>query len=146
MSPRGAPLRADCTEGPVLVARLAPAYLQERAGMESIQSATSCEPWSCRSARPICGIIFPDSSVFIRYHRFHEGPKKAYDSAKALLSKGKKSEALPQLNDCIAEGRILENPYPDFKEQKFDVGGASMSMLELIQVCVKERKSVQPAP
>lgn len=78
--------------------------------------------------------------------RFHEGPKKAYDAAKAHLSKGRKSEALAQLNDCIAEGRILENRYPDFKEQKFDVGGTRMSVLELIQVCVKERKPLQAAP
>ncbi|MDY7225342.1 hypothetical protein [Hyalangium rubrum] len=75
--------------------------------------------------------------------RFHDGPKKAYDSAKALLSKGRKSEALAQLNDCVAEGRILENRYPDFKEQKFDVGGTSMSVIELIQACVKERKPLQ---
>ncbi|HLL55812.1 MAG TPA: hypothetical protein VK447_19780, partial [Myxococcaceae bacterium] len=78
--------------------------------------------------------------------RFHEGPRKAYDSAKALLSKGRKNEALAQLNDCIAEGRILENRYPDFKEQKFDIGGTSISVIEQIQVCVKERKPLQPAP
>jgi hypothetical protein len=75
--------------------------------------------------------------------RFDEGPRKAYTSAKALLSKGSKSEALEQLNDCIAEGRILENRYPEFKEHKFDVGGTRMSVLELIQVCVKERKPLQ---
>jgi len=78
--------------------------------------------------------------------RFHEGPKKAYDAAKQHLSKGRKSEALAQLNECIAEGRILENRYPDFKQQQFDVGGTRMSVLELIQVCVKERKPLQPAP
>ena len=77
---------------------------------------------------------------------FHEGPKKAYDSAKAHLSKGRKSEALAQFNACVADGRILEHRYPEFKDQKFDVGGASMSMLELIQVCVKERKPLQSAP
>jgi len=75
--------------------------------------------------------------------RFDEGARKAYDSAKALLSKGRKSEALEQLNECIAEGRILENRYPEFKEQKFDVGGTRMSVLELIQACVKERKPLQ---
>lgn len=78
--------------------------------------------------------------------RFNDGPKKAYDAAKQHLSKGRKSEALAQLNDCIAEGRILENRYPDYKEQKFDVGGTRMSVLELIQVCVKERKPLQSAP
>lgn len=78
--------------------------------------------------------------------RFQEGPKKAYDSAKQHLSKGRKNEALAQLNECIAEGRILENRYPDFKQQQFDVGGTRMSVLELIQVCVKERKPLQPSP
>nr|WP_237077283.1 hypothetical protein [Myxococcus xanthus] len=78
--------------------------------------------------------------------RFQEGQRKAYDAAKAHLSTGRKSEALAQLNDCIAEGRILENRYPDFKEQKFDIGGASMSMLALVLVCAKERKALQPSP
>ncbi|WP_141618810.1 hypothetical protein [Myxococcus sp. AB036A] len=78
--------------------------------------------------------------------RFQEGQWKTYDAAKAHLSKGRKSEALAQLNDCIAEGRILENRYPDFKEQKFDIGGTSMSMLELLQACAKERKALQPSP
>ncbi|MCP3162302.1 hypothetical protein [Myxococcus qinghaiensis] len=78
--------------------------------------------------------------------RFQEGQRKAYDSAKALLSKGNKTDALTQLNECIAEGRILENRYPEFKNQKFDIGGASMSMVELVQVCVKERKALKPTP
>ncbi|MBJ6759169.1 hypothetical protein JGU66_00250 [Myxococcaceae bacterium JPH2] len=75
--------------------------------------------------------------------RFQEGPKKAYDSAKPLLSSGRKDEALTKLNECIAEGRILENRYPDFKDQKFEVDGTRMSVLDLIQVCVKERKPLQ---
>ncbi|ATB39463.1 hypothetical protein CYFUS_004907 [Cystobacter fuscus] len=77
--------------------------------------------------------------------RFEDGPRKAYDLAKSLLSKGRKNEALDQYNGCIAEGRILENRYPDFKDHKFDVSGTSMSVLELIQVCVKERKPLQAA-
>ncbi|MCE9669937.1 hypothetical protein LY474_19240 [Myxococcus stipitatus] len=78
--------------------------------------------------------------------RFLDGPKKAYDAAKPLVSKGRKEEALAKLNECIAEGRILENRYPEFKEQKFDVDGGRMSLLELIQTCVKERKPLQSAP
>jgi hypothetical protein len=84
----------------------------------------------------------PQKQVDVRL-RFDEGPRKAYESAKALLSKSRKDEALEQLNECIATGRILENQYPDFKDHKFDVGGASMSVLELIQACVKERKPLQ---
>ncbi|WP_037582925.1 hypothetical protein [Stigmatella aurantiaca] len=77
--------------------------------------------------------------------RFDEGPKKAYESAKTHLSKSRKNEALAQLNDCVVEGRILENRYPDIKDHKFAVGGASMSLAELIQVCVKERKTLEPS-
>jgi hypothetical protein len=84
----------------------------------------------------------PQKQVDMRL-RFDEGPRKAYESAKALLSKSRKDEALEQLNECIATGRILENQYPDFKDQKFDVGGTSMSVIELIQACVKERKPLQ---
>ncbi|MDC0713622.1 hypothetical protein POL68_34470 [Stigmatella sp. ncwal1] len=77
--------------------------------------------------------------------RFDEGPKKAYETAKTHLSKSRKSEALAQLNECVVEGRILENRYPDFKDQKFSVGSASMSVAELLQVCVKERKALETA-
>ncbi|MCP3097849.1 hypothetical protein LZ198_03055 [Myxococcus sp. K15C18031901] len=78
--------------------------------------------------------------------RFQDGPKKAYDAAKPLISKGRKEDALTKLNECIAEGRILENRYPDFKDQKFDVEGTRMSVLDLIQLCVKERKPLQSSP
>ncbi|KFE67340.1 hypothetical protein [Hyalangium minutum] len=87
----------------------------------------------------------PQKQVDVRI-RFDEGPKKAYESAKALLAKSRKSEALEQFNECIVTGRVLENGYPDFKNHKFDVGGSSMSMVELVQVCVKERKPLQANP
>lgn len=86
----------------------------------------------------------PQKQVDVRL-RFDDGPRKAYESAKSLLSKSRKDEALEQFNECIAAGRILENWYPDFKDHKFDVGGASMSVVELIQACVKERKPLQTA-
>jgi hypothetical protein len=86
----------------------------------------------------------PQKQVDVRL-RFDEGPKRAYESAKALLAKSRTNEALEQLNECIAAGRVLENRYPDFKDHKFDVGGAKMSVIELIQACVKERKPLQTA-
>jgi hypothetical protein len=87
----------------------------------------------------------PQKQVDVRI-RFDEGPKRAYESAKALLSKSRKNEALEQLNECIVAGRVLENRYPDFKNHKFDVGGSSMSVIELVQTCVKERKPLQANP
>lgn len=87
----------------------------------------------------------PQKQVDVRI-RFDDGPRKAYEAAMALLSKSKKTEALDQFNSCVAEGRILENRYPDFKDHKFEIsGGANMSVLDLIQVCVKERKPLQTA-
>jgi hypothetical protein len=86
----------------------------------------------------------PQKQVDVRL-RFDEGPRKAYEAAKALLSKSRKNEALDQLNECIAVGRILENQYPEFKDQKFEVGGANMSVIEVIQACVKERKPLETA-
>lgn len=84
----------------------------------------------------------PQKQVDVRI-RFDEGPKRAYESAKALLAKSRKSEALEQLNECIVTGRVLENRYPDFKDHKFDVGSSSLSVNELVQLCVKERKPLQ---
>jgi hypothetical protein len=84
----------------------------------------------------------PQKQVDVRL-RFDEGPKRFYESAKALLAKSRKDEALEQFNECIVAGRILENQYPDFKNTKFDVGRASMSVVELVQACVTERKPLQ---
>ncbi len=84
----------------------------------------------------------PQKQVDVRL-RFDDGPKRAYESAKVLLAKSRKNEALEQLNECIVAGRVMENQYPDFKNQKFDVGGSSMSVIEVIQACVKERKPLQ---
>ncbi|HEX8703288.1 MAG TPA: hypothetical protein VF815_30910 [Myxococcaceae bacterium] len=87
----------------------------------------------------------PQKQVDVRI-RFDEGPRRAYESAKALLAKSRKKEALDQLNECIAAGRILENRFPDFKEHKFEVSGAKLSVVELVQTCVKERKPLQASP
>jgi hypothetical protein len=87
----------------------------------------------------------PQKQVDVRL-RFDDGPKKAYETAKALLSKSRKSEALEQFNECVVAGRIMENQYPAFKDTKFAVGGANMSVVELIQACVKERKPLQASP
>jgi hypothetical protein len=87
----------------------------------------------------------PQKQVDVRLG-FDEGPRKAYELAKSHLSKSRKNEALEQLNECIVAGRLLENRYPDFKNQKFDVGGASMSVIELVQACAKERKPLQANP
>ncbi len=123
--------------------------LQENAKLATVDVLVAGVPTRPKEVMAQCAqkaeaLKAPQKQVDVRL-RFDEGPKKAYESAKALLSKSRKNEALEQLNECIAAGRILENQYPEFKDQKFDVGGANMSVIEVIQACVKERKPLQTA-
>ncbi|WP_224243547.1 hypothetical protein [Hyalangium gracile] len=123
--------------------------VKENAGLGSVDVLVGGLPTSpqevmAQCAQKAAALQEPQKKVDVQL-RFDDGPRKAYDLAKSLLSKGKKSEALDQYNNCVAEGRILENRYPEFKEQKFTVAGTSMNVLELIQVCVKERKPLQAA-
>jgi hypothetical protein len=123
--------------------------LQENARLASVDVLVGGLPTRPKEVMTQCAqkaaaLQEPQKQVDVRL-RFDEGPRKSYQSAKALLSKARKNEALEQLNECIVAGRILENQYPDFKNQKFDVGGASMSVIELIQACVNERKPLQTA-
>jgi hypothetical protein len=121
--------------------------LKENARLASVDVLVGGQPTKPKEVMAQCAqkaaaLQEPQKQVDVRL-RFDEGPKRAYESAKALLSKSRKNEALEQLNECIVAGRVLENRYPDFKNQKFDVGGASMSVIEVIQACVKERKPLQ---
>jgi hypothetical protein len=121
--------------------------LKEDARLASVDVLVGGQPTRpnevmAQCARKAEALKEPQKQVDVRL-RFDEGPRKAYEAAMSLLSKSRKNEALDQLNECIAVGRILENQYPEFKDQKFAVGGTSMSVVELIQACVKERKPLQ---
>ncbi|HEY3449061.1 MAG TPA: hypothetical protein VGK67_22050 [Myxococcales bacterium] len=74
---------------------------------------------------------------------FEDGPKKAYEKAKALLGEKKKSEALAQFKECIPAGMILQNRNPELKDRKFEVGGSSMTVPELIKECIKQRDALE---
>jgi hypothetical protein len=80
--------------------------------------------------KPIAGII-----------AFEDGPRKSYEAAKGLMSKGKKVEAVAELDECTASGMILQHRNPSMSEQSFKVGGASMTLAELIKVCATEAKA-----
>jgi hypothetical protein len=74
--------------------------------------------------------------------KFEDGPKKSFESAKDLLGKSKKTEALAQFNECIATGVILGQDYPDMKERKFDIAGGSLTLNEIVQQCRGQRKAL----
>lgn len=80
--------------------------------------------------KPIAGLI-----------AFDEGPKRSYETAKALLNKGKKDDAAKQFEECTASGLILQHRNPNMKDQSFQVGGGSMTLSELIKTCTSEAKA-----
>ncbi|MHB8874125.1 MAG: coiled-coil domain-containing protein [Myxococcaceae bacterium] len=75
---------------------------------------------------------------------FEEGPKRGYEAGKGLLANDKKSEALTQFYDCISSGKILLHRNPELKDRQFQVAGASMTLHEVIQLCLKHRDSLGP--
>jgi hypothetical protein len=70
---------------------------------------------------------------------YTEGPKKAYEAAKAAGNKGDK---LQQLNECVTTGVILGNRSPELKERKLPVAGTELTLAELIAQCQTERKAL----
>jgi hypothetical protein len=74
---------------------------------------------------------------------FEEGPKKAFEAGKALLGQGKKTEALAQFDECIADGIILNARSPELKERKFTVAGAETTLPQVISQCTAQSKSLR---
>jgi len=75
---------------------------------------------------------------------FEEGPKRAFELGKSLLSKGKKPEALQQFLECVGSGRILQNQNPELKDLQFEVAGGKMTLAQLVEQCTKHRDALQP--
>ena len=82
-----------------------------------------------------------DQSTALAY--FHNGPQKDYEAAKAAQGKGDKAAAGSQYGECIADGRIFAQRYPKMKDDKFDVGGASFSVGQLVDECVKQKAALK---
>lgn len=74
---------------------------------------------------------------------FEDGPKKAYETGKALLKEEKKAEAIAQFRDCISSAAILKHWHPELEGRKLEVGGSSLTLPELIATCVRERDALQ---
>ena len=74
--------------------------------------------------------------------KFEDGPKKSYEAGKSLLDKSKKNDALAPINECIATGIILKHDYPEMTDRKFDVAGGQLTLAEMINYCVAQRKAI----
>lgn len=73
---------------------------------------------------------------------FDEGLKQNYEKGRALLAQSKPADALKHFNECISSGGILQNRSPELKERKFEVAGAEMTLPEVIQQCIANRKAL----
>ncbi len=74
---------------------------------------------------------------------FDDGPKKFYETAKELMGRSKRPEAITQLNECIVAARRAQFDYPQIRERKFVVAGSQVTVVELIRICIKERDALE---
>ena len=74
---------------------------------------------------------------------FEDGPRKAYEAAIDLHSKGKKTEALAQYDECIATGVTVGVRYPDLKDRQFTVAKTQMTLAELTRLCTAKSKELR---
>jgi hypothetical protein len=75
---------------------------------------------------------------------FDEGPRRTYEAATALLSRGDKGAALKNFGECISSGKLGLYKYPEWKERTFLVGGAQMSVDQVVEKCTAQRKALLP--
>lgn len=74
---------------------------------------------------------------------FDEGPKRAFEKAKAALAKNDKTEALAQYDECTATGITLQYRSPELKERAFEVAGAQMTLGEVTKQCSAQGKALR---
>ncbi|MFT3706187.1 MAG: hypothetical protein QM817_00845 [Archangium sp.] len=67
--------------------------------------------------------------------QFEDGPRKAYEAAIAFVSKGKKTEALAQFDECTATAVTLGVRNPELKDRSFTVDNKPMTLDELKKAC-----------
>lgn len=70
---------------------------------------------------------------------FEDGPKKAFENAKALIARNARTEAVPQLEDCIVTAARVQSDFRELKEHKFAVGGTNLTLAEMIKTCAAQR-------
>src|SRR6185369_7629814 len=73
---------------------------------------------------------------------FEDGPKKAFESAKALLASPRRADALPQLEECIVSAARVQSDYRELRETKFTVAGANLTLAEMIKTCAADRATL----
>ncbi|HVE85413.1 MAG TPA: hypothetical protein VND93_21315 [Myxococcales bacterium] len=73
---------------------------------------------------------------------FEDGPKKAYETAKSLLARSRRSEAVTQLEECIVSASRVQSDFRELRDHKFAVGGTNLTLAEMIKSCAADRDAV----
>ncbi|HYV43360.1 MAG TPA: hypothetical protein VFA20_00805 [Myxococcaceae bacterium] len=73
---------------------------------------------------------------------FEDGPKKAFENAKMLIARNARNEAIPKLEECIVAASQVQSDFRELKEHKFDVGGTSLTLSEMIKTCAAQRDAL----
>jgi len=120
--------------------------LQQRSSLTGIAVVVDGHPSTPKDVLALCAQQQEATAELLRKVEglisFEDGPKQSFEKAKGLLAKGAKSDALAQFRECIATGRILDHFNPELKDRKFEVAGASLTLVELIEQCVKQRDAL----
>jgi hypothetical protein len=74
---------------------------------------------------------------------FDDGPKRAFEKAKAAMAKNDKTEALAQYEECTATGITLQYRSPELKDRAFEVAGAQMTLSEVTKQCSAQGKALR---
>jgi hypothetical protein len=130
-------LRSCQSEGPPLLAANPP--LAKINVLMNGQPSTPREVIAaCQAKAEATEQLMKDVAPLIK---FEDGPRKAYETAKAQVSKNK-GEALKQFNECIATGIILQHDNPELTDHKFEVASSSMTLGEVVKECVAQKKAL----
>jgi hypothetical protein len=120
--------------------------LKENAALARVAVLVEATPNPVRDVIALCGERMKATEqqlaeVMLTYG-FEQGPKRSYELGKTLLAKSKKQEALEQFGECISSGMIHQHRYPEVKDRKFQVAGASLTVEELLDQCRQQRKTL----
>ncbi len=74
---------------------------------------------------------------------FDEGPKKSYETGKALLAQNKSADALKHFNECISSTATLKQRNPHLEARTFVVAGKDITLADLIKECAAQSKTLR---
>jgi hypothetical protein len=121
--------------------------LKDNPALEKVVALVEGRPLSIKEVVALCSERIKTTEPALRQVSsmvaFEDGPKKAFESAKNLLSRSRRAEAIPQFDECIVSAARVQYDYRELKEKKFAVAGGNMTLSEMIKACAAERDALK---